>query len=70
MYYVYALAVHFWCLMHLYRRINDTLRMAPLNCCYGTALKHPQSDSVYFFLCQLTQSAQVYPRTIISCYRE
>jgi len=29
MYYVYALAVHFWCLMHLYRRIYDTLRMAP-----------------------------------------
>jgi len=27
-----ALAVHFWCLMHLHERIHDTFRMAPLNC--------------------------------------
>jgi len=33
---VYALAVHFFVPngMHLYRRIYDTFRMAPLNCCW------------------------------------
>jgi len=38
---VYALAVHFWCLMHLYRRICDTFRMAAQNCCWWHTLKTP-----------------------------
>jgi len=33
-YNLYALAVHFWGLLHLYRRIYDTFRMPPLKCCW------------------------------------